>query len=49
MQSNMNIEFLALEKSLPGFFSAGVEITRVTPSPPQRGRQHEGASPLDPS
>jgi len=25
-----------------------MEIARVTPSLPQRGRQHEGASPLDP-
>ncbi len=25
-----------------------MEIARVTPSLPQRGRQHEGTSPLDP-
>ena len=30
------------------FFETGVEIARVTPSLPQWGRQHEGASPLDP-
>ena len=30
-----------------GFFGAGVEIERVTPSLPE-GRQHKGASPLDP-
>ena len=29
------------------FFEAGVEIARVTPSLPQWGRQHEGASPCD--